>query len=391
VERSWVASPGSAAVRPTEIAVVGMSVSQTCGVRDHAGLLADALSHNGASFSFHWLLRSETSLAGARAQIHSWTRRLATELEQRRPDAVLLHYSVFSYSYRGLPLFVRPTLSALRASKAPAVIIAHEFAYPWRHGGLRGDVWALAQRIALRPVVQAAAAVIATADFRVTWLQSRRWLPRRPTLLAPVFSNLPSPLVGPPRHAEPIVGLFGYSYMRAAGAEMILDALGELRRGGRRLHLRLLGAPGRSSPVGAAWLSAARHRGLEDVLSFSGVLPGQELADMMASCDVLLFADTPGPTSRKGSLAASLASGRPVVAIDGPDSWSELIDARALQIVQPTPARLAEAVGALLDDEDARESLGARGRSFAENEMGVGRTVEAVTSLLDDVLSAPGS
>jgi glycosyltransferase involved in cell wall biosynthesis len=386
-----VARPISVAGKPTEIAVVGMSVSQTCGVRDHAGLLADALSRDGASCSFHWLVRSETSLAGARAEIRAWTRRLGSELEQRRPDAVLLHYSVFSYSYRGLPLFVRPTLSALRASKAPAVVIAHEFAYPWRHGGVRGDVWALAQRMALRPVVRAAAAVITTADFRVTWLQSRRWLPRRPTLLAPVFSNLPSPLVGPPHNAEPIIGLFGYSYMRTAGAEMILDALGELRRGGRRPSLCLLGAPGRSSPVGAAWLATARDRDLEGALSFSGVLPGQDLADRVASCDVLLFADTPGPTSRKGSLAASLASGRPVVAIDGPDSWSELVDARALQIVAPTAAALAEAVGALLDDEEARESQGARGRSFAENEMGMGRTVAAVTSLLDDVLAARGS
>jgi glycosyltransferase involved in cell wall biosynthesis len=386
-----VARPISVAGKPTEIAVVGMSVSQTCGVRDHAGLLADALSRDGASCSFHWLVRSETSLAGARAEIRAWTRRLGSELEERRPDAVLLHYSVFSYSYRGLPLFVRPTLSALRASKAPAVVIAHEFAYPWRHGGVRGDVWALAQRMALRPVVRAAAAVITTADFRVTWLQSRRWLPRRPTLLAPVFSNLPSPLVGPPHNAEPIIGLFGYSYMRTAGAEMILDALGELRRGGRRPSLCLLGAPGRSSPVGAAWLATARDRDLEGALSFSGVLPGQDLADRVASCDVLLFADTPGPTSRKGSLAASLASGRPVVAIDGPDSWSELVDARALQIVAPSAAALAEAVGALLDDEEARESQGARGRSFAENEMGMGRTVAAVTSLLDDVLAARGS
>jgi glycosyltransferase involved in cell wall biosynthesis len=382
-----VVSPGPVAVRPTEIAVVGVSVSQTCGVRDHAGLLADALSRNGASCSIHWLVRSETSLPGARAEIRAWTRQLARELEQRRPDAVLLHYSVFSYSYRGVPLFVRPVLSALRASKAPAVVVAHEFAYPWRLRGWRGDLWALTQRMALIPLMRAAAAVITTADFRTAWLDSRRWLPRRPTVLAPVFSNLPPPRVGPLHHAEPIIGLFGYSSMRTAAVEMILDALSRLRSAGPRLQLRLLGAPGRSSPVGAAWLAAARRRDLDDVLSFSGVLPGQDLADMLASCDVLLFADTPGPTSRKTSLAASLASGRPVVAIDGPNSWSELVDARAVQVVEPTAAALAAAVAALLDDEDAREALGARGRSFAEEEMGVGRTVEAVTSLLDDVLA----
>jgi hypothetical protein len=72
-------------------AVVGMSVGETCGVHDHAVLLADALGRDGTSSSMHWLWRRERSLRGARAEIAAWSSQLARELEQRRPDAVLLH------------------------------------------------------------------------------------------------------------------------------------------------------------------------------------------------------------------------------------------------------------------------------------------------------------
>jgi glycosyltransferase involved in cell wall biosynthesis len=286
---------------------------------------------------------------------------------------------------------VHRTLSALRLSQAPVVIVMHEFAYPWRYRDWRGNMWALTQRMALLAVMRAAAAVIATADLRVTWLQSRWWLPRRRALIAPVFSNLPPPSAAARHHAEPVIGLFGYAYVTPTTIEIVLDSLGELWRRGVRPRLTLLGSPGRSSSAGATWLAAARSRDLAEGLSFSGVLPGQELSDALASCDVLLFADTAGPTSRKGSLAASLASGRPVLAIDGPQSWRELVHAHAVRIVEPTSAALADGIASLLLDEGARASLGARGRSFAEDQMGVGRTVQAVRTLLDDVLAAPGS
>src|SRR5258705_5656068 len=167
-----------------EIAVVGMSGSATCGVRDHAGLLAAELTSRGCSCTFHWLRRQQRSLRGARSEIGAWATELAPTLAASRPDAILLHYSVFSYSHRGLPLFVRPTLAALRGSGAPLVTVLHEFAYPWHYGDWRGNVWAAAQRAALIPVMRASCAAITTGEERVDWLTSRAWLPRRRVLLA---------------------------------------------------------------------------------------------------------------------------------------------------------------------------------------------------------------
>jgi len=375
------AAPASGASR---VAAVGVSIQAPCGVRDHATLLAQGLQDAGVSCSLHWLQRDASSLRAATSQHRAWLAALSAELDRERPEAVLLHYSVFALSHRGLPLLVRPTVTALRELGAPLIVVGHELAFPWRRAGWRGGMWALSQRAALFGLVRAAAGVIVTADFRLRWLRSRRWLPRRPLALAPVFSNLPPPAPGAARAQQAdTVGVFGYRYDAGALA-LVLDALVLLRERVPALRLRLLGAPGPRSASGQAWLAAARMRGIEPALAFSGPLPAQELSDALAACAVLLFADAPGPASRKGTLAGSLASGRPLVAVDGHRRWDELVQGGAVHLVGADAHALADALGELLGDERAREQLGARGRAFAEQSMGLARTVAAVRGLLGE-------
>ncbi|HYM46656.1 MAG TPA: glycosyltransferase [Solirubrobacteraceae bacterium] len=379
-------APGAQIGRPIRTAVVGMSVSRTCGVRDYAGLLVEALSRENVSCSEHWLLRGERSLRAGLAEVRAWSRALAAELDESQPDAVLLHYSIFAYSYRGFPVFVRPTLSALRGARIPLVTLMHEFAYPWMLGGWRGNAWALAHRALLIDVMRASAAVLVTTDFRAEYLTSRRWLARRPLAIAPVFSTLPPPVprARPDRDGS-VLGLFGYAYDSHA-ISLVLDALRLLKERGSHVRLVLLGAPGRESALAEAWLKAAGARDLTQALSFAGPFAAQDLSNALAACDVLLFADTAGPSSRKTTLAGSLASGRPVIAVDGPRTWSELVELEAARIVQPSAAALADAIAALLGDVGLREALGARGRAFAEERMGVAQSATVVTELLGKVL-----
>jgi glycosyltransferase involved in cell wall biosynthesis len=358
-------------------------------VRDHATLLAQELTREGASCTFHWLLRGERSYGGSRAEIRAWTEGLVRELQDRRPEVVLLHYSVFTYSHKGVPVFVHPVLGALRAAGVPVVTVLHEFVYPLGYGGWRGWVWALTQRVMLVEVMRGSAAAIATASSRAEWLAGRRWLPKRALAAAPVFSNLPPATTGagPRRGGEPTIGLFGYAYQGVA-RELLLDALAELRGRGIAAQLALMGAPGRCSEAGEEWVLQARARELQDEVSFSGELPAQALSDALSSCDVLLFADTAGPSPRKGTLAGALASGRPLVAIDGPHTWSELVRRDVIRLSAPSAPALADHLAALLADEQAADALGARAREFYEREMAVVRTARATSDLIEQVLQA---
>lgn len=366
---------------PSRIAVVGVSIDDPCGVRDHATLLADALVREELACSLHWLKRAETSIGAERAEILGWARSLGLELERERPDAVLLHYSVFALSHRGVPLFVRPVVSTLRRLRVPLVSFMHEFAYPWNLGATRTKVWAASQRVALIDVTRASAQIVVSADDRADWLRTRPWLPRRPISVAPVFSNLPPASERAVGGGAERIGLFGYAHEGVA-VEIAVEALRVLREGGRALELVLLGAPGRDSPAGARWLQLAARNGVADALSFSGRLPAQQLSDELAGCAVLLFAEKGGPTARKTTLAASLSSGRPVVVLDGPNSWVQLRQAQATVVVQPDGRSLADAVARLVDDAGERERQGELGRAFARNTMSVGQSAKIVGDAL---------
>jgi glycosyltransferase involved in cell wall biosynthesis len=371
------------------VATIGVSTDDPCGVRDHAALLSQALAADGVHCSLHWLSREAGTLGGARAELAAWASRLSDELQAERPDALLLHYSVFAFSYRGVPLLGGPVLSALRSQPAPLVCVLHEFAYPWRLGGARGKVWAATQRVALVALVRSSAGLVVTAASRAQWLRGRVWLARRPVLLAPVFSNLPAATdgatAGVSSRRAPTLGLFGYAH-EGVGLETVLDALAALRTGGGEAELLLLGSPGRDSPAGERWLAAARMRGVAEHVGFSGRLAAQELADALAGCEALLFAERGGPTSRKTTLAASLASGRPVVALDGHSTWDELASARAALVVAPNPAALAEELARLLADAELRAEQGERGRAFAARMMSVEHSARIVERAIADAL-----
>lgn len=367
---------------PSRLAMVGISTQEICGVRDHGTVLAAELAARGVDCQTHWLTRRELGLAARRRELDAWATQLEQRLRRERPQGVILQYSVFEYSHRGVPIYVPRVLGALRSAGAPVLCLIHEAVYPWRLGGLRGKVWAASQRLAMIEVMRACAAALVTADFRAQWLSSRAWLPQRPVAMAPVYSNLPAPREGAElaRTGERL-GLFGYAY-EGADFALALDALQRVRRSHGGVRLALLGSPGGESPAAAAWREAAATRGLAQALSFTGTLAPQELSDALAACDVLLSIAGAGPSSRKGTFAAALASGAPVVALDGPLRWQELVAAEALRIVPRTPAAMAQAIEELLEDPVGARELGRRGRAFAEQRMGVARTVDTIFALL---------
>jgi hypothetical protein len=268
--------------------------------------------------------------------------------------------------------------AALRASGVPAVGFLHELAPAWRGRGWRGAAQAAAQRAALRPLLGALAAAIVTAEERVAELR-RPWLPKRPVEFIPLVSNVvPIGAAGQSRPADRLrVGLFGFRHA-TLDADLVTRALAGLDSA----TLILVGEPGPRSAEAARWRAAANANGA--AIEFTGALEPAGLSRALDDVDVVVSPDPPGPAPRRGTLAAALAHGRPVLALDGPRTWRPFVDEGALVVAGPRDfgARLNE----LAADPELRRAYGDRASAFYDRHM----RPQIVAPRLRQILEAAG-
>lgn len=364
------------------VVVVGISQDLTCGVRDHARRLSAALEQTGVRITTVW----HTVPAGDSPRLTQLANEVLQRWREERADAILLHYSVFSFSWHGVPIGMPGFAARLRLLGAPIVLFAHELAYPWRQRGWRGAVHAVTQRIALVPLLAASTSVVLTTPDRVHWLRTRRWLPNRLLSFAPVFSTIDPYELGPDVEQEPCrVGLFSFS-ADAPTAHLVTAAVADVAELVPEVHLVLIGAPGPASLAGQQWQGAAAVTRCR--LSFTGIGDETEVSRQIAACALIAFPDPSGPTTRRTSLAAALAHGKPVIALRGSQVWEEFVDSEVLAIVAPNRGALAAEVRRLLGDRVARVELGLRAREFYENRLSVQSTATTVMRTIQEAISA---
>lgn len=367
---------------PLRLVVAGVSRAPVCGVRDHAIRLAAALQRAGACVSIVWT----EDAGGQPSSLARWTADLARRCQEDKADAVLLHYSVFAFSRHGVPTGVPLLAARLRRLGVPVVLIAHEYAYPWGQRGWRGAVHAIAQRAVLVPLVSVCGAAVVTTSGRQRWLSTRRWLPQRSVGFAPVFTNIsPGPRAASIRPVQGRIGLFSFG-AEGLAADLVVDAVAEVSRRCPQAHLALIGAPGPGGPAGERWRRAASRAGCP--LSFTGIVDETEVSSELAACSVIVFPDPGGPSSRKTSLAAALAHGKAVVALDGPNTWGDLVTASAVTVVAPHRRALSRELCRLLLDPVANAEASERAHDFHEAHLSTATTVEVVLAAIFDSISA---
>jgi glycosyltransferase involved in cell wall biosynthesis len=366
------------------IALVGGSSGPICGVRDHVRVVGEALVAQGAQVETLWWERDETwGSRRTRAEAMRWLDEVEAAVRCKRPDWIIWHYSVFTWGRHGIPFLAPMVARRLARPRVPLLVVLHEFAFPFAEAGIRGAVWALAHRAALAPVWRASVGAIVNTEERARWLRSRRWLPRRPVLFLPVCSNLPASEVSGRARGRSRVGVFGFA-TDGALADTVVAAVAALRARGLEAHLSLIGAPGTASAAADTWRTAAARHGFESLV-LTDLLEPLELTAALNAVDVVLFADHAGPMSRKGTLAAALALAKPVVAVDGPKRWEQLVEAKAVVLAQPTVESLATVLERLLRDETARKRLGQRGAAFYRRWMSPARLASETLALLASI------
>jgi glycosyltransferase involved in cell wall biosynthesis len=165
------------------------------------------------------------------------------------------------------------------------------------------------------------------------------------------------------------------------GVKVLLEAVAKLRTG-HDVELVVVGKPKPDGPVARA----VTDLNLGDTVRFVSGLSDQGIADLLASAEVAVV-----PSLYEGfSIPAveAMACATPLIATSG-GALPEVVgtDGSTAVLVEPgDPAELADALGALLDDDERRASIGAAGRRRVETSYTWRAVAEAMVEVYRDAI-----
>jgi glycosyltransferase involved in cell wall biosynthesis len=277
---------------------------------------------------------------------------------------VLVQYTALSWSERGFPLRFLRVLRVLRQAGARVAMVYHDV-LPY-HGGRTID------KLRRRAQIHAMNEALRFCELGIFTVPVSKipWIGKKHTraVFIPVGANLPEPETawknkkggtsGPPTIAVfGITGGEGGIWEIASISEalqIVAERLGKLR----------LLVMGRHSDTAEKTLRSLMEKQPIEVCSL-GILPGEEIVRKMGECDVLLFVRG-GISSRRGSAIAGIACGLPVVAFDGPETASPIVEAGVVFADRKRQSGLGEALLKVLSDQEYREALGEKSQRAQE-------------------------
>ena len=174
--------------------------------------------------------------------------------------------------------------------------------------------------------------------------------------LVPVGSNVGVRTRGRARGEDRTVVVFGVTENNVAEATRIAHVVRTARRALPDLALRVMGRGAQQSmPVLQRELDRSGVR-----LSVHGVVAAREVALHIADSDVLLFLRG-GASSRRGTIAAAIACGTPIVAERGPETSSPITEA-GLELVRLGDECRSCAIVHIVEDQTWSSELSCRNR-----------------------------
>ena len=158
---------------------------------------------------------------------------------------------------------------------------------------------------------------------------------------------------------EPLVLTAGYLIERK-GIAYLIDAIGRLRRAGRRVHLAIVG----EGPLRGVLAAQAEACGVADTVHFLGRIPHSHVLALMARSDVFAL---PSWDEAFGLVyTEAMAQGTPVIAGKGEGPEDFITDGVNGYLVPVRDAEaLAGAISRVLDDPSGAAELGAAGKAAA--------------------------
>jgi glycosyltransferase involved in cell wall biosynthesis len=138
---------------------------------------------------------------------------------------------------------------------------------------------------------------------------------------------------------------------------------------------------GRGGEAFAAEL-AKEHPNLAQRICATGELEQGSVSVHLQACDVFLQPYADGATSRRTSLMAALAHGKPIVTSQGRHTEPVWSQSGGVKLVANDSDEQIRAVQALLEDTAARDRLGAAASALYDSRFDLRHTVAALRGLV---------
>ena len=307
-------------------------------------------------------------------------------LERRRRDVVYTPNLLLASAALGLPARLRP----------PVVFESHNFSPAFARAaaaletGARGAGPRKLRRLERRErrVWRAAEGYVTTTRVLAGELCARFGARQRVTT-APNAVRLDRvrAYAAPRRDGPPVVAYAG-SLHPYKGADVVIEALAQVP-GARGL---VIGGHPQDAADRARLSSLARHRGLAERVTFTGLVPPADVLERLRGADVLVLPLCDMPHTRYDSpmkLFEYLAVGRPIVASDLLSTREIFTDGETARLFEAgNPAALAAQVRAVLADPGAADRMGHAAFDAAATYTWA-RRAERIERLLDEVVAEP--
>jgi len=332
------------------VALLGKPDTPADGVEDYCTYLGGALSAHGVELQpvrVHWAKEG-----AARALMDLWR-----QARQWRGSWVLFQYTAMAWSRRGFPIRALAAMVILRWRGARCVAVFHE---PCGSRGPR-----VSDRIRERCQNWVIRRLFKTANRAIFLdpLETISWL-RRETEKAgfiPIGANIPEPARRAARQNADLakVGVFCLSEPPFVHDEVedISKAVRKAVDSGAAFRLVFLGRG--TAEASAETKNAFAGLGI-DAKSL-GLLPAERVAEVLATCDVMLCVRG-RLYMRRGSAIAGLAAGLAIVGYEGAAEGTPLVDSGVVLVPYRDGEALGTALARLLADRNSLSELQEKSR-----------------------------
>lgn len=158
-------------------------------------------------------------------------------------------------------------------------------------------------------------------------------------------------------------------FLEVKGHEYVIRALAQLRAGGRRAELVLLG----DGPLRESLVALAAELGIADAVKFLGHVAHDEVLTHLRTADIYVHPSVTCSSGRTEGVPNAImeahATAMPVVATDHGGIGEVVLEGQTGFLVpERDAAALADRIGRLIDDRELRLRMGLRGRAHVEQE-----------------------